>query len=81
MAREYMQFYGRALSASRKITVCATCGSDSIVDSKYGTDDGWCDMCETFEDRKEILFQDYNPLRKDIGEWVEALDGKRGDLR
>jgi len=59
--------------------VCALCGSDSIVDSKYGTDDGWCDYCENFKGTIAIDPRDYNPLRKDIGEWVELLDGKRAE--
>jgi len=41
------------------VTVCVTCGSDSIVDSKYGTDDGWCDACEDFGDSQEITEQEY----------------------
>ena len=61
--------------------VCALCGSDSIVDSKYGTTNGWCDYCEDFKDSKRINVQDYNPLRSDIGEWVESLDGKRNEVK
>ena len=63
------------------MTVCGVCGSDSIVDSKYETDDGWCDMCEAYVDeQKEINMKDYNPLRKSIGEWVESIDGVRGNV-
>jgi len=63
--------------AQQWMPVCALCGSDSIKDSKYGTTDGWCDYCEDFKGSVAINVQDYNPLRSDIGEWVEALDGKR----
>ena len=62
------------------LTVCAKCGSDSIVDSKYGTDDGFCDMCETFADCKEILAENYNPLRSDYGVYVEELDAQPQDF-
>jgi len=63
------------------ITVCGVCGSDSIVDSKYETDDGWCDMCDTYVDKqKDIDVKDYNPLRKSIGEWVESIDGTRKEV-
>jgi len=41
--------------------VCAVCGSSSIFDSKYGTDDGWCDYCDDFVDSKKIDVRDYTP--------------------
>ena len=63
------------------MTVCGVCGSDSIADSKYETDDGWCDMCDAYVDeQKSIDARNYNPLRKSIGEWVESIDGVRGNV-
>ena len=41
------------------ITVCTECGSDSIVGSKYGTDDGWCDKCNEFMDQEEITEKEF----------------------
>ena len=51
------------------IYVCVDCGSDSIVDSRYGTDDGWCDDCDSFMDR--------TPKVKEIEMAVEIIQPRQ----
>ena len=44
---------------TRYITICTECSSDSIVDSKYGTDDGWCDKCDDFMNQEDITEKEF----------------------
>ena len=44
---------------TRYVTVCTECNSDSIVDSKYGTDDGWCDKCDDFMNQEDITEKEF----------------------
>ena len=51
---------------TRYITVCTECGSDSIVDSRFGTEDGWCDQCEGEMDQIELSERNYHAKQFDF---------------
>ena len=48
------------------ITVCMRCGSDSIVNSRWGTDDDWCDQCGDFSEQIEFSQKDFHKKQFDF---------------